>query len=406
MYLLSNSNIYKFTLQNFPMKNNEKIVEGFNQKLTLEQIADYAGVSISTAVIHLRSLGLIKKRRDRELVEKLAGEYAQGKRQHEVSKKFKISPSKTSIILKEEGLVVDDRCILKEEERESRIKFLSDLGLEKCLSGFGIAKSVADREVMKDSYDFFESIGANPIKIFKKYPLFLTFGRKKTLEPKLYFLENEMGILRKRIAKLPRLFTRSIDYFKNFYNHYLITFGDELKVKNMIKSTPNLFNYNTKKIDQKIQVYNEVGINFHKNYVLLLIDPNNAIEARDYLKEELKIKEPGESAIWFYMILTSKKTYLESKVRYCEKEGINWMLAPKVLVLGLGTEEKPGALVRRVGMIKNAFGDRELPWNLNYKENPLVLERPDGEIIEKIENYFKRTSNFLNLVCPAISSSQ
>ena len=87
------------------------------------------------------------------------------------------------------------------------------------------------------------------------------------------------------------------------------------------------------------------------------------------------------------MLLVVSKDTIKPKIEYCNNENIKWKKSPKVLVLGLGTEEKLGALPRRVNLIKSEFENEQLHPKLDYKENPLILEYSDNILKNKIKAY-------------------
>ncbi|MEK6858092.1 MAG: hypothetical protein AABX39_05890, partial [Nanoarchaeota archaeon] len=263
---------------------------------------------------------------------------------------------------------------LEESVKAERLEFLVSIGLdESVFNEFG-NKTGADIEVMRASYEFFSELGAVVPNIFIDYPVLLGLHRDSCLEPKLRFFLNDIGLSRKQISKETKLFSHSIDTMVNKYIHFLDKFNEnEAQVNKMFRDNPKILGRSTEAIDEKIRKYIEAGIDFHGDYDLLEGIAEKIIDTRNYLNE-LGI-QPSETGKSYYMLLTGSRNLLNQKVVYCEREEIDWRACPKVLILGLGTEEAPGALPRRVEMIKNAFKGAEIPPDLNYKLNPSIIEK-------------------------------
>ncbi|MFH0876589.1 MAG: hypothetical protein V1859_11745 [archaeon] len=108
----------------------------------------------------------------------------------------------------------------------------------------------------------------------------------------------------------------------------------------------------------------------------------------------------------YYLLLSINAETLRQKVEFCNIEEIDYKLHPRLLILGLGLLtilpdesiigavyryigekrwDELGALPRRVYMILNAFPDKHLPANLNYKQNPAVLDAKDTVLERRIE---------------------
>lgn len=268
-----------------------------------------------------------------------------------------------------------------------RHAFLEEIGLDDSIIGkFGLSESLISVEVMRNSYKFFSDLGADIQRVYKKYPRLLAHHKDTNLGPKLQFLVDEIGISRRTVARLPELFTYSLDSMRNNYQHYTKEFGEnKQQAKALLRDATTIFGNDTTLIDNKMREYKKAGIDFHRNYTLLEINPKKAIDTRDYLTE-LEIQEP-KTEKWYHMLLTVSRKTLEPKVEYYNREKIDWKIKPKVLLLGLGTDEKPGALVRRVNMIKNAFQNKPIPFKLDYKINPAILDSRDSELKNRIKKY-------------------
>ncbi|MEA3515103.1 MAG: hypothetical protein U9R34_06490 [Nanoarchaeota archaeon] len=243
-------------------------------------------------------------------------------------------------------------------------------------------------ETVLDSQAFFlNELEADP-SIFSKYPLLVSCKVEENLRPKYEFYKNEIGMKKKKIAKNPRLFTTSLDIMKDRFQHYLKMFeGNEEQTKSFFRKADTILGYDTTTIDDKIKKYKESGVDFHQNYSLLEKRPQEVIDTKEYLKEELGILPPSKGNSWYYMLLAVSKDTIKPKIEYCNNEGIKWEKSPKVLILGLGTEENLGALPRRVELIKKEFKNQQLPSLFDYKQNPLVLTNPDKILKDRIRRY-------------------
>ena len=273
---------------------------------------------------------------------------------------------------------------LEDAVREERSEFLVSMGLDKSILSDSFRTNSV--EIMRDSYKFFSELGSNVPEIFKVHPLLLSLRRDISLEPKLRFFLNDIGLSKNQVLKNPELFTRSIDTMVGIYIHFLDKFNEnEEQVKTMFSDATTLLGNKIELIDDKIQKYTEAGIDFHQHYSLLELTPEKVIDTREYLNE-LRILNP-ENKKWYYMLLSVSRNVIKPKVEYCEREMIDWRVCPRVLVSGLGTEEVPGALPRRVEMIKNAFKGAEIPPDLNYKLNPVTLTIKDEVLRNRIRRY-------------------
>ncbi|MEK6858091.1 MAG: hypothetical protein AABX39_05885 [Nanoarchaeota archaeon] len=273
---------------------------------------------------------------------------------------------------------------LEDAVREERSEFLVSMGLDKSILSDSFRTNSV--EIMRDSYKFFSELGSNVPEIFKVHPLLLSLRRDISLEPKLRFFLNDIGLSKNQVLKNPELFTRSIDTMVGIYIHFLDKFNEnEEQVKTMFRDATTLLGNKIELIDDKIQKYTEAGIDFHQHYSLLELTPEKVIDTREYLNE-LRILNP-ENKKWYYMLLSVSRNVIKPKVEYCEREMIDWRVCPRVLVSGLGTEEVPGALPRRVEMIKNAFKGAEIPPDLNYKLNPVTLTIKDEVLRNRIRRY-------------------
>ena len=251
-----------------------------------------------------------------------------------------------------------------------------------------LGNSTPPIETIRDSEDFFLNELEADESIFLKYPILLSFKVEGNLKPKSDFYIDYIGMKKKKIAKNPGLFTNSLDLVKDRFQHYLMKFGgNEEQVKSLFRKADSIPGYDTTTIDNKIDIYDKSNINFHQNYSLLEKNPHVVVDTKEYLKDELYILPPANKNAWYYMLLAVSKETIRPKVKYCDYEFIPWEKEPRILVLGLGTEEKLGALPRRVGLIKRAFEDGDLPPRLNYKENPSILNYSDNMLKNKIKRY-------------------
>lgn len=276
---------------------------------------------------------------------------------------------------------------LEDEVKNARLEFLRGIGFDESITdGFGLPTTLTDVETMRSSFDFFSDLGSDIEKTYNDYPQLLAHHKESDLDPKLQFLVDEIGISRRKVARLPELFTYSLDSMCDTYQHYADEFdGNEEQAKALLRNATTIFGNDTGLIDDKIKAYKKAGIDFHRNYSLLEIRPEKAIDTKNYLTE-LRIQEP-ETGKWYYMLLAVSRKTLEPKVEYCGREGIDWKNHPEVLVLGMGTDKKLGALPRRVNMIKNSYTGTEIPSMLDYKSNPSILILPDANLRSRIERH-------------------
>ena len=244
-------------------------------------------------------------------------------------------------------------------------------------------------ETVLDSQDFFlNELEADP-SIFSKYPLLLSCKVEGNLRPKSEFYIDYIGMTKEKVAKNPGLFTASLDVVKDRFQHYLKMFeGNEEQTKALFRRADSIPGYDTTTIDNKIKRYKEADADFHQNYSLLEKNPQEVVDTKEYLKDELGILPPSDNKnSWYYMLLSVSKETIKAKVEYCNNENIKWKKSPKVLILGLGTEENLGALPRRVNLISRDFENEQLPPKLDYKENPKILSYSDNMIKDKIKRY-------------------
>ena len=243
-------------------------------------------------------------------------------------------------------------------------------------------------DIFINSRDFFlNEVGADE-SIFLKYPLLGTFKVEGDLRPKYNFFRNYIGMKSKKIAKTLGVFTNPLNLVYNRFLHYFKKFNwNEEQVKALFRKADSIPGYDTATIDDKIEKYDRSYIDFHQNYSLLEKNPHVVIDTRDYLKDELYILPPPNNGVWYYMLLTVSKERIKPKVEYCNKEYIKWENAPKVLILGLGSEEELGALPRRVNLIKREFKNKKLHSLFDYKEKPLILTNPDNILKNRIKAY-------------------
>jgi len=264
------------------------------------------------------------------------------------------------------------------------------LNLKKIKNTLG--NSTPPIETIRDSEDFFLNELEADKSIFLKYPLLLSFKVEGNLRPKSEFYIDYIGIKKEKVAKSPGLFTNSLDLVKDRFLHYLKKDGwNEEQVKALFRKADSIPGYDTATIDDKIDKYDRSDIDFHQNYSLLEKKPHVVVDTKEYLGDELHILPPSEedpiNNSSYYMLLAVSKETIKPKVTYCNNESISWEEAPRILILGLGTEEKLGALPRRVNLIKKAFQNKQLPPKLDYLKNPKVLINSDKVLKNKIKRY-------------------
>ncbi len=276
---------------------------------------------------------------------------------------------------------------VEEVTQTERASFLRANGLDvSILREFGMPEHLAPLETMRDSHSFFSDLGGDTKRIFRDHPQLLTLRRDERLEPKLRFLFYEIGISKRTLVRLPKLFMYSLESMWDIYQHYVLAFGgNKQQARALLRDATTLFGNDTSSIDDKIEKYRKAGIDFHRNYTLLEIIPEKAVVTHAYLTE-LGIEAPQRGK-WYHMLLAVSKEVLQPKVAYCEQEKINWRAYPRVLILGLEIRGKPGALPRRVDIIKQAFQSTTIPPALDYRINPRTLDNPDGILRHRLGNY-------------------
>jgi hypothetical protein len=279
-----------------------------------------------------------------------------------------------------QGKVLEQRMI------DDRYTFLDQIGLDSSIvERFGLSGTLTDVATMRDSHRFFSELRSDTKKIFTEYPQLLAHNRTDDLEPKLRFLTVDVGIRVNKVKRLPELFTYALSSMKATFEHYSYVFHSSKEAQLMFQEAPTLFGNDTDSIERKIRSYRKAGILFQRNYQLLEIRPENAIDTRTYLTS-LGIKEP-EKRKWYHMLLTVSRSTLQPKVDYCEQLGIDWRVYPSVLLLGLGTDRKKGALPRRVELFTQRFPDG-VPRELDYRKRPHILtDLNDTQLKNRIDRY-------------------
>ncbi|MFH1803064.1 MAG: hypothetical protein ABH864_06495 [archaeon] len=353
------------------------------------QIASELGIDSSTVLVYLRREGLVPRRSD-DFSRFVVEAHLEGLSHAEIAGRVGRHVSTVKLILSEEGLTRPTPEVgrkVSPESLEERVEFLSERGLGSVVAGgFGIPKSLGVVGTMKGSYDFFVGLGADPVKIYRPHPS-LVVRSVSSLRANLDFLRDEVGVPLRRVLQLPSLFTYSLGYLRGAVEHYTGLFGDSGRAKKMLRHTPNIFGSSTKSIDRKIRVLGDAGIDFHKNYNLLVQRPEKVIDTKIYLRDELGVEESDLSRSSYPMLMGTDRDFLKPKVEYCNEEGIKWAKRPGILVLGLGTKEEPGALVRRVELIKSAFGSESLPYMVDYRNRPAILGLTDKALERRIKRY-------------------
>jgi len=367
------------------MADVSEIVEAFHSGLNKTQIADKLGVSFNTVLVYLRREGLAPQKDD-VVSRNVVRAYSDGMTQGEIAEHFRLGQPDVSRILVSRGLS-GPRAHPDAKSLEERVRFMNEHGLDNVGGeGFGITRVLTDIETMRGSYDFFVGLGADPKRIYNAYPSLITH-RPDTLRPKMDFLVDEIGLPVKKIARKPDLFTYSLDCLRATFEHYARLLGDSNVARRMLRAVPSVFGNNVQTIDRKIRVYNETGIDFHLNYTLLEKSPEKVIDTMLYLRDDLKISEPETNKKGYYMLLSIDRETLKRKVDYCNADGIKWKNHPTILIMGLGTGDNPGALVRRPELIKSAFVGTALPYQLDYRNRPRILEASDEVLKERIGKY-------------------
>ncbi len=256
--------------------------------------------------------------------------------------------------------------------RDEVVRFLAKRQLDPSIADrMDVLHLHANVDVMTAVYLFFEELGSDVGKTFRSYPGLFVFNTD-TLDAKQAFLADEIGLRRTAMARLPELFTYSVESMRETCGHYAGRFdGDREQAKALLRTAPALFGYDTGVVDHKMDEFGGAGIDFRRNPVLLELKPGKVIDTRDYLTElGVEVPEVGK---WYHMLLAVSREKLRPKVEYCNQEGIRWKSYPKVLILGIGTEDKPGELRKKVDMIKRASRNGKLPERLDYMSRPEVL---------------------------------
>src|SRR3989344_8957659 len=366
------------------MVDKSMILEGYKLGLIPKDIAKFADSSLNTVYSYLRYVGLLPKRKNTSKTSSIIEAHSLGLNQYDAGLFAGISQSEVSRIWAENGLKPHKVARMSgpvgpkwcDKTLIERLSFLRSTGID--TSGLEKASALriaSDKEVMLESIKFFESLGADPMEVYRKHPSFLSHDRKHMLQPKLEFLVGTIGFKKHRLASKPSIFEYPLETLQTIFDHYKNVFGgNENQSKLLLRSAPSIFGYNTKTIDDKILVLSNESINFHRNYSLLEKDPKKVIATRDYLNNTLRIKEPENGEKWYYMLLSVDKETIQPKVEYCDREGIHWQKYPRILILGFGTDKKQGTLRRRVELIKGNFNGSIIPLALDYKINPAVLD--------------------------------
>ena len=278
------------------------------------------------------------------------------------------------------------RKTLDEKIMNERYAFVRGLGIdESVLDEPALGEKLYSVEVMRSSFEFFNGLELDIKRMYTICPTLLGCSREK-LEPKLKFLQDELKLPKKRFSQMPEIFTYCLESMERTFAHYIEKFdGDKEKAIAMFRDATTVIGLNNDAVDKKMRKYEEAGIDFHKNYILLEIRPEKAIETKEYLANVGIYGEQTEH--WYYMLLAISKAMLAPKVEYCEKEGIDWELNPRVLLLGLGTDEKIGALPRRVNMIKKSFKEGKIPSRMDYRINPTLLTYGEKYFCERLARY-------------------
>ena len=384
--------------------NISKILEGFEKGLNIKTTAAYAGASVVLTRTHLRKHGKILLGKETPDIKRIVEAHSWGLSTYEVAKKLELTQTKVTRIWMERGLkphnpvgflVGSIHCSgikgprLEQTVIAERKDFLKRVGLDEIISpSHSFLKILSDVKVMEESYNFFKRLGADPIRTFRKYPSLLCHDANTSLEPKRKFLVDEIGLPEEKLARKTDIFTCSLSSMRKAYRYYTKKFkGDREKARALLRVATTIFGNKKKTINNKILAYERAHIDFHRNYILLEKNPRKVIATRNYLRDEVRLSE-NQNDMWYYMLLAIDKETLMKKTDYCEKEGIDWKKVPRILLLGLGTENEPGALVRRVNMIKETFSNIRLPESLDYKIKPqVIVDTTDSGLMIKLNRY-------------------
>ena len=200
-------------------ETEERVVKLFEEGNSQIIISKETNISTQTVRIILRKHSLIDKKRDKEVYDKALGAYEMGMSQIQAAKYAGTEQSEISRIWAGDNLdshgefpklpkrTLDDKVL------DERLAFLNKLGINVEDSNTKWSDNyLPSIDTMWSSYHFFDKLGADPKKVFKKRLKLLSMDSEKCLEPKLKFLRNEIGLKESRIANKTDLFTLSLDY--------------------------------------------------------------------------------------------------------------------------------------------------------------------------------------------------
>ncbi len=172
----------------------------------------------------------------------------------------------------------------------------------------------------------------------------------------------------KAIKKLPNIYR----YISSDLNIHLDDLESNFEMsESQIKNNLSLITYDITTLQDKADAYTFEGIDYTNNYSLLTKVVENVLTSRDLIIGR-GVAKP-EKGNWYERVIGIPVDYLEPKIEYCDSRDMDWVKKPEVLLLGLGTDKNPGSLVKKVNLIDYALNGKDLPDNLNYKENPALL---------------------------------
>ncbi|MEM3113378.1 MAG: sigma factor-like helix-turn-helix DNA-binding protein [Candidatus Pacearchaeota archaeon] len=360
----------------------KRIVELHKNGSSYDEIAKELNVSTQTIRVYLRREGFGAKRRNQENYRKALEAYTLGLSQQEAAKYANTCQSEISRIWTENYLVSKNKrkTNLEESVLNERKTFAKSLGLDDLIfNKIRRNNYVPDTYTLKDSYYFFLEIGADAVKELTKRPILATLDRNVVLNPKREFFK-KIGIPERKTAKNPEVYMNGLNKMSLIYENLSKYLGSKEKAVKILSNAITIFGNEWNYIKNKLEIYDKEKISYIKNPSLLEKKPKSVIETRDYLEKRLKL------TCYSQKLLGINKNPIKKKIKYLNRKKIKWRKYPNILILGIGTKEKPGALIRRIKMISDAFPNKDYPDTLDYINKPSILTQPDKIIKIRIKN--------------------
>jgi hypothetical protein len=368
----------------------EGILEAFQNGESVTSIGEIYKLSKSTVDVILRRAGAKAHRDHTDCVERVLAAHMMDMSRRDAAEFSGVDQSHVTRIWQEHHLIPGpgevrhyapgSKMPRDGEVMRRRRDILDDYGLEEKLFAKWISnETFCPVKRMRGSVEFFLNLQADIHAIFGKYPMLISFGWD-VLEEKRAFYEEEIGIARKTLLRLPALFTYRVDRKRQMIDNFATYFKDRKLAIAMFRKKPGLFGYRSSTLLKKMRRYSQEGCDYHQNYTLLELDVDNVIDGFRLLRKENVLLDDG----MLFRFLAIGGRQLRKKMMYLEDKNIEWKEYPRILYLGLGTEGKPGTLPRRIALIDNTFGE-DIPVGIDYRQNPKILAYTDLELRDFID---------------------